>query len=73
MQKQLRRSGYFDAGQLQGSSAEGGDVNTSGRAFVRSSIPLNPSDSNDIGNDNLFLVGAEDNLPAHAGLWPFVV
>lgn len=72
-QKQLRRAGYFDAGQLQALSSDGSAVNTSGRDHARSGVSLAPSDSSDVGNDNLFLVGAEDSLPAHAGLWPFIV
>jgi hypothetical protein len=73
LQKQLRRSGFFDSGRLLDLTADGGDVGTADRAFPRTAVPVAASDSNSIGNDNLFLVSQEHDMPAPAGLWPFVV
>lgn len=73
MRKSLRRAGYFDFGRLTDLTADGGDVETAGRDYPRASVPVASSDSNTIGNDNLFLVSQGHDMPAPAGLWPYVV
>lgn len=73
LQKTLRRGGFFDSGRLLDLTADGGDVGTADRAFPRTAVPVAASDSSGIGDDNLFLVSQEHDLPAPAGLWPFIV
>lgn len=73
LQKQLRRSGFFDSGRLLDLDADGGDVETANRTHPRTSVPVAAYDASSVGEDNLFLISEEHDLPAPAGLWPFIV
>ena len=72
IQDQLRRKGFFDAGQLQSVALGSANLKTSGRDHARDGVPLTPSDEASEGNDNLMLVGQENHLPTTAGQWGYI-
>lgn len=74
----LRRQGHFMTGTVTAGLDytawnNEADVNTHGREYDRESVPTHASDNNVIGNNNLFLTNQYGDLPAPAGMHPWMM